>query len=53
MPMRFDTHEVASAADLMFVLTMGKPGQDVKVTYVRDGQTFTVTATYGKPRSRK
>jgi len=50
---QIDTHEVASAADLMFVLTMGKPGQDVKITYVRDGQTFTVTATYGKPRSRK
>jgi hypothetical protein len=50
---QIDTHEVANAADLMFVLTMGKPGQDAKVTYVRDGKTFTVTATYGKPRGRK
>jgi Tol biopolymer transport system component len=50
---QIDTHEVASAADLMFVLTLGKPGQEAKITYVRDGKTFTVTATYGKPRSRK
>jgi Tol biopolymer transport system component/Zn-dependent M28 family amino/carboxypeptidase len=48
-----DTHEIANAADLMFVLTMGKPGQPAKITYVRDGKTYTVTATYGKPRSRK
>lgn len=47
------THEIANASDLMFVLTMGKPGQDAKITYVRDGKTFTVTATYSKPRSRK
>ena len=50
---QIDTHEVANASDLMFVLTMSKPGQDAKITYVRDGKTFTVTATYGKPRSRK
>jgi len=50
---QIDTHEVANASDLMFVLTMGKPGQDTKITYVRDGKTFTVTATYGKPRGRK
>ncbi|HEX2692189.1 MAG TPA: M20/M25/M40 family metallo-hydrolase [Kofleriaceae bacterium] len=50
---QIDTHEIANAADLMFVLTMGKPGQDAKITYVRDGKTFTVTATYGKPRGRK
>jgi len=50
---QIDTHEIANASDLMFVLTMGKPGQDAKITYVRDGKTFTVTAVYGKPRSRK
>jgi membrane-associated protease RseP (regulator of RpoE activity) len=50
---QIDTHEIANASDLMFVLTMGKPGQDARITYVRDGKTFTVTATYGKPRSRK
>ncbi|HSR99526.1 MAG TPA: M28 family peptidase, partial [Kofleriaceae bacterium] len=50
---QIDTHEVANASDLMFVLTMGKPGQDAKITYVRDGKTYTVTATFGKPRSRK
>jgi Tol biopolymer transport system component/membrane-associated protease RseP (regulator of RpoE activity) len=49
---QIDTHEVANAADLMFVLTMAKPGQPAKITYVRDGKTFTVTATFGKPRSR-
>jgi Tol biopolymer transport system component len=48
-----DTHEIANAADLMFVLTMGKPGQPARITYVRDGKTYTVTATYGKPRARK
>jgi Tol biopolymer transport system component/membrane-associated protease RseP (regulator of RpoE activity) len=47
---QIDTHEIANAADLMFVLTMSKPGQDAKITYVRDGKTFTVTATFGKPR---
>ncbi len=50
---QIDTHEVANASDLMFVLGMAKPGQDAKITYVRNGKTFTVTATYGKPRSRK
>jgi Tol biopolymer transport system component len=50
---QIDTHEIANASDLMFVLTMGKPGQDTRITYVRDGKTFAVTATYGKPRSRK
>jgi Tol biopolymer transport system component len=46
------THEVANAADLMFVLTASKPGQEVKITYVRDGKTATVTATFAKPRGR-
>jgi Tol biopolymer transport system component len=50
---QIDTHEIANASDLMFVLTMAKPGQEAKITYVRDGKTLTVTATYGKPRSRK
>jgi hypothetical protein len=50
---QIDTHEVANAADLMFVLTMAKPGQEAKLTYVRDGKTFTVTATFGKPRGRR
>jgi membrane-associated protease RseP (regulator of RpoE activity) len=50
---QIDTHEVANAADLMFVLAAAKPGQPARITYVRDGKTFTVTATYGKPRSRK
>jgi hypothetical protein len=50
---QIDTHEIANAADLTFVLTMAKPGQDARITYVRDGKTATVTATYGKPRGRR
>ncbi|HEY0190855.1 MAG TPA: M20/M25/M40 family metallo-hydrolase, partial [Kofleriaceae bacterium] len=50
---QIDTHEIAGAQDLMFVLTVAKPGQEAKVTYVRDGKTVTVTAIFGKPRSRK
>jgi Tol biopolymer transport system component len=49
---QIDTHEVANAADLMFVLGMAQPGQQAKITYVRDGKTHTATATYGKPRGR-
>lgn len=45
--------EIANAADLMFVLTNGKPGQQVQITFVRDGKTQTVTATYGTPRGRR
>ncbi|HEX4418782.1 MAG TPA: M20/M25/M40 family metallo-hydrolase [Kofleriaceae bacterium] len=50
---QIDTHEIANASDLMFVLTLSKPGQDAKITYVRDGKTLSVTATFGKPRNRK
>jgi membrane-associated protease RseP (regulator of RpoE activity) len=50
---QIDTHEIANAADLMFVLGMAKPGQTTTITYVRGGKTFTVTATFGRPRSRK
>jgi membrane-associated protease RseP (regulator of RpoE activity) len=50
---QIDTHEIANAGDLMFVLTMAKPNQVAKITYVRDGKTFTVTATFGKPRGRR
>ncbi|HET9626159.1 MAG TPA: M20/M25/M40 family metallo-hydrolase [Kofleriaceae bacterium] len=50
---QIDTREITNAADLMFVLGAAKPGQDAKITYVRDGKTFTVTATFGKPRARK
>jgi Tol biopolymer transport system component len=49
---QIDTHEVANAADLMFVLGMAQPGQEAKITYVRDGKTHTATAIYGKPRGR-
>ncbi|HEY4240285.1 MAG TPA: M20/M25/M40 family metallo-hydrolase [Kofleriaceae bacterium] len=50
---QIDTHEVGNASDLMFVLTAAKPGQECKITFVRDGKTQTVTATFGKPRARK
>jgi hypothetical protein len=50
---QIDTHEVAGPADLMFVLSTAKPGHDAKITYVRDGKTFTVTTPYGKPRGRR
>ena len=50
---QIDTHEIAGPQDLMFVLTMSKPGQSAKITYVRDGKTLTTTAIFGKPRNRK
>jgi S1-C subfamily serine protease len=37
----------------MFVLQAAKPGQEVQVTYLRNGKRETVTATFGAPRSRK
>ncbi|MBS1121013.1 MAG: hypothetical protein H6Q90_3241, partial [Deltaproteobacteria bacterium] len=30
-----------------------KPGTQVQVTFVRDGKSQTVTATYGVPRGRR
>ncbi|MCX5745630.1 MAG: PDZ domain-containing protein, partial [Proteobacteria bacterium] len=48
-----DAHEIRSVNDLMFVLVAAKPGTDVKVTFVRDGKTQTVTATYGVPTGRR
>jgi S1-C subfamily serine protease len=47
------TVEIRNINDLMFVLQTAKPGTDVKVTFVRDGKTQSVTATYGVPRSRR
>jgi len=49
---QIDTHEIANAADLMFVLAMAKLGQEAKITYVRDGKTFTVTTIYGNRAAR-
>jgi S1-C subfamily serine protease len=42
--------EIRNVHDLMFVLTAHKPGQKTRITYVRDGVTKTVDATFGAPR---
>lgn len=47
------TIEIRSINDLMFVLQTAKPGTDVKVTFVRDGKSQTVTATYGVPAGKR
>jgi len=47
------TAEIASVADLMYVLEAAKPGQTVTVTFVRDGKTQQVVATYGVPKGRR
>jgi len=47
------TAEIASVSDLMYVLEAAKPGTQVQVTFVRDGKSQTVTATYGVPRGRR
>jgi membrane-associated protease RseP (regulator of RpoE activity) len=47
------TAEIASVADLMYVLEQAKPGQQVQITYVRDNKVVTTTATFGAPRPRK
>ena len=47
------TAEIASVADLMYVLEQAKPGTQVKITFVRDNKLQQATATYGPPRSRK
>jgi Tol biopolymer transport system component len=47
------TAEVASVADLMFVLQSNKPGTETTITFVRDGKTQTVKATFGQPSGRR
>ncbi|MEJ7602152.1 MAG: M20/M25/M40 family metallo-hydrolase [Kofleriaceae bacterium] len=47
------TAEVASVADLMFVLESNKPGTETTITYVRDGKTLTAKATFGQPSGRR
>ena len=46
------TTEIASVSDLMYVLGAAKPGEKTTVTFVRDGKTQKVDATFGAPRSR-
>nr|HEX4313523.1 M20/M25/M40 family metallo-hydrolase [Kofleriaceae bacterium] len=50
---KLDDTEIRSVNDLMFVLQGAKPGSQVKVTFVRDGKSQTVTATFGAPRGRR
>jgi hypothetical protein len=45
--------EIRNVQDLMFVLTSAKPGEKVKITYVRGGKQVTVDAAYGAPRSSR
>jgi membrane-associated protease RseP (regulator of RpoE activity) len=47
------THEIATVADLMFVLRKEKPGTPTTITFVRDGKTQTVTATFAAPAGRR
>jgi Tol biopolymer transport system component len=49
---KLDDTEIRSVNDLMFVLQGAKAGTQVRVTFVRDGKTQVVTATYGLPRGR-
>ncbi|MBA3818165.1 MAG: M28 family peptidase, partial [Deltaproteobacteria bacterium] len=51
--MQIGTAEVANVPDLMFVLEQAKPGTQTTITFVRDGKTQTVTATFGTPRGRR
>ena len=46
------TTEIASVSDLMYVLGAAKPGEKTTVTFVRNGKTEKVDATFGAPRSR-
>jgi membrane-associated protease RseP (regulator of RpoE activity) len=47
------THEIATVADLMFVLQKEQPGTTTTITYVRDGKTATATATFAVPSGRR
>ena len=45
--------EIRNVADLMFVLETSKPGTEARITFVRNGKTAVVTATFGVPRGRR
>jgi len=49
---RVGSVDIRGINDLMFVLQGGKPGTEVKITFIRDGKEQTVTATFGVPRGR-
>jgi Tol biopolymer transport system component/Zn-dependent M28 family amino/carboxypeptidase len=45
------TTEIASVSDLMYVLGAAKAGEKTTITYVRNGKTEKVEATFGTPRA--
>jgi Tol biopolymer transport system component len=45
--------DIRNVGDLMFVLSTAKPGETVRVTFVRAGKQQSVDAVYGQPRSRR
>jgi S1-C subfamily serine protease len=47
------THEIATVADLMFVLQKEQPGTTTTVTFVRDGKPQTVNVTFAVPSGRR
>ncbi|MBL0218659.1 MAG: M28 family peptidase [Myxococcales bacterium] len=47
------TTEIANVNDLMYVLETAKPGTATTITFVRNGKTEKVDATFGQPRGRK
>ena len=49
---RLSKDEIRNVQDLMLVLSQGKPGTEVEVTYLRDGKRQTTKATYAAPRTR-
>ena len=44
--------EVRNVQDLMLILGQAKPGTEVEIVYLRDGQQQTTKATYAAPRAR-
>jgi Zn-dependent M28 family amino/carboxypeptidase len=51
--LQIGTHEIATVADLMYVLQKEQPGTTTTITFVRDGKTQTATATFGTPTGRR
>ena len=49
---KVDGKAIATADDLAGVIQSHKPGDQVKVTYLRDGKEHTTTVTLGKQPSR-
>ena len=47
------TAEIASVADLMFVLQNAKPGEQTTITFIREGKKQTAQVTFGTPRGRR